>query len=174
MTSEILFQLLPGLLIGGTLGAAMVYLTQCGTRTCPLTANTWCGALVGAIIGGLFVWFSGPSRVTADIGPAVLHIDSVKDFERQVLDADKPVLVDFYADWCPPCRELAPTIERLAEQYEGRAVVSKVNVDKLPQLTTRYGIQGIPTVLFFRNGQEVRRLNGLCPQRAYTSALDTL
>ena len=174
MTEAILLQLLPGLLIGGSLGVAMGYLGQCNTGACPITVNPWRGAFLGAMIGGLFAWFSGPSLVTADIEPGVLQIDSAKTFERRVLGADKPVLVDFYSDSCPPCRELAPTIEQLAKQYRGRAVISKVNVNELPELTTRYGIYGVPTVLLFRNGQEVRRLEGLRPQRAYTAVLDSL
>jgi thioredoxin 1 len=69
---------------------------------------------------------------------------------------------------------LAPTIDKLAEQYEGRAIVYKVNVDRLPELAGRYGIQGVPSVLFFQDGKEVTRLMGLRPQDAYTSVLDRL
>ena len=99
-------------------------------------------------------------------------IGSTEDFEREVLSADKPVLVDFYADWCRPCRQLAPTIGQLAAQYEGRAVVSKVNVDRHPELAGRYGIQGIPAILFFKDGQEVQRLVGVHPASTYASVLD--
>ena len=91
-----------------------------------------------------------------------------------VLKADKPVLVDFYADWCGPCRMLAPTIEKLAKQYEGRVIVAKVNVDHLGQVASRYGIQGIPAVVVFDKGKEVQRLVGLRPAGDYTKVLDKL
>lgn len=177
MTKVIFIQLLAGLLIGGSLGALMGYVGKCSTGACPLTANPWRGAFLGAMIGGLFAWSSGSSRAAVDptVGQHVAgQIGTVEDFESQVLSADKPVLVDFYSNSCPPCRKLAPTIEQLARQYEGRAMISKVNVDRLPQLAARYGIQGIPAVLFFKNGQEVQRVIGLHPQQAYVGALDTL
>jgi thioredoxin 1 len=103
-----------------------------------------------------------------------VQITSVADFESRALHATKPVLVDFYSDSCPPCRALAPTIEKLAKQYEGRAVVCKVNVTRLPQLATRYGIEGIPTVVFLKDGREVRRLVGLHAQGTYVKTLDDL
>jgi len=177
MTKAIFIQLLVSLFIGGSLGALMGYVGKCSTGACPLTANPWRGAFLGAMIGGLFAWSSGSSRAAVEPAGgehAAVQIGTVEDFESQVLGADKPVLVDFYSNSCPPCRRLAPTIEQLAEQYEGRAVISKVNVDKLPQLADRYGIQGIPAVLFFRNGQEVQRLVGLRSQQAYVEVLDRL
>jgi thioredoxin 1 len=84
------------------------------------------------------------------------------------------VLVDFYSNSCPPCRQLAPTVEQLAEEYEGRAVVCKVNVEKAQALARQYGIQGIPAVLFFKQGQETQRLVGLRPKSAYEQVLDRL
>jgi thioredoxin len=82
--------------------------------------------------------------------------------------------VDFYSNSCPPCRQLAPTIEILAEEYLGRAVVYKVNVARVPDLARRYGIQGIPAVLFFTGGKEVQRLIGLQPRSSYTDVFDKL
>ena len=176
MQKAIFIQLALGLLIGGRLGAVMGYFGKCTTGTCPLTANPWRGAFMGALIGGLFAFSAGSSRSVPQAGPehASLLIGSTEDFEREVLNADKPVLVDFYADWCGPCRQLAPTIEQLAEQYEGRAVVSKVNIDRHSELAGRYGIQSIPTVLFFKDGQEVRRLVGVHSESTYASVLDEL
>ncbi|MBN1509479.1 MAG: thioredoxin [Sedimentisphaerales bacterium] len=177
MTRVTFIQLIVGLLIGGSLGALMGTLGRCSTGACPLTANPWRGALLGAMIGGLFAWSFGASRTTVEPAGgehAAVQIGSVEDFNSQVLGADKPVLVDFYSDSCPPCRRLAPTIEQLAKQYEGQALISKVNVDKLPQVADRYGIQGIPAVLFFKNGQEVQRLVGLRSQQAYADVLDKL
>ena len=177
MSKAIFIQLFTGLLIGGSLGAVLGYFGKCSSGTCPLTANPWRGAFLGALIGGLFAWSSGSSiSVTeaAEAGRAATHITSVADFESRVLHAAKPVLVDFYSNSCPPCRRLAPTIDKLAKQYEGRAVVCKVDVTRLPQLATRYGIEGIPTVLFVKDGREVQRLVGGYPQETYAKILDNL
>jgi thioredoxin 1 len=175
MTRAIFIQLLTGLLIGGSLGAIMGYVGKCSSGTCPLTANPWRGAFLGALIGGLFAWTSGSSISAAEAaegGRAAVHISSVADFESRVIHAAKPALVDFYSNSCPPCRKLAPTIDRLAKQYEGRAVICKVDVTKLPQLATRYGVEGIPTVLFIKDGREVQRLVGAYPQGTYAGILD--
>ena len=82
-------------------------------------------------------------------------------FEQEVLKSDKPVLVDFWAPWCGPCRALAPTIDALAEENSDKASFVKVNVDENPKTATSYGIRGIPTLLLFSEGKEVERLIGL-------------
>ncbi len=176
MQKAIFIQLALGLLIGGSLGAVMGYFGKCTTGACPLTANPWRGAFIGALIGGLVAYSTGSSRSVPQAGQeyASLLIGSTEDFEREVLNADKPVLVDFYADWCRPCWQLAPTIEQLATQYEGRAAVRKVNVDRHSELAGRYGIRSIPTVLFFKDGKEVQRLVGVHSESAYASVLDQL
>ncbi len=83
-------------------------------------------------------------------------------------------LVDFWATWCGPCKMLAPTIEELASQYDGKAVVAKVDVDQQPALAQRYGVMSIPTVVLLKNGEEQNRLVGYMPLQAYTQALDAL
>ncbi len=103
--------------------------------------------------------------------PITLTADT---FDDQVLEADRPVLVDFYADWCPPCRVLAPTIDEIAGEYAGRAIVAKVNVDEAPELAERYGISSIPTVLIFRDGEVAKKFVGLASKREYAEALDEL
>ena len=85
------------------------------------------------------------------------------DFERAVLQADGLVLVDFWAAWCPPCRRLAPTLDALAAEYEGRLSVMKVDVDESPELAHRYGIQSIPTLILFRDGRAVDKRLGAMP-----------
>ena len=182
--------LIVGLLLGGGLGALMGYFGNCTTGTCPLTANPWRGGLVGAMIGGMFAFSAGsrspgdqtaPSISEASV-PAVaqtgptgpVHIGSAEAFDRVVQKANQPVLVDFYADWCGPCRMLAPIIEKLAKEYQGRVIVAKVNVDGLPAIASRYGIQGIPAVFVFDKGKEVQRLVGVQPQSAYAKVLDKL
>jgi thioredoxin 1 len=176
MQKALLIQVIVGLLIGGSLGALMGYFGKCTSGACPLTANPWRGAFIGAAIGGLFAYSAGGSRLAGEFtGEQMsLQIASPEEFDSLVLHADKPVLVDFYSTTCGPCRRLAPTIEKLAKQYEGRAVVSKVNVGKLPQLAARYAIQGVPSVLFFHQGKEVQRLVGLRSASAYTDVLDKL
>jgi thioredoxin 1 len=94
------------------------------------------------------------------------------EFQEQILDQQGVSLVDFYADWCGPCRALAPTIAALADTYAGRVTVAKVNVDHHPELAQKYGIRGIPAVLIFKDGQVLNRLVGLQNQTAYENALN--
>lgn len=91
-------------------------------------------------------------------------------FGNEVLESDKPVLVDFYADWCGPCVVMAPVIEKLAEEYDGKVKVAKMNVDNNPATPTKYGIRGIPTLILFKDGKEVDREIGAVPK----SRLDQL
>lgn len=102
----------------------------------------------------------------------------VKHFEDSNLNAEvesgRAVLVDFYADWCAPCRILAPSIEELAEEYDGRVTVGKLNVDHSPAAPSRYGIMGIPTLLFFRDGKLVDRVVGLVRKDELSRKLDNL
>lgn len=189
MQRVMFLQLTFGLLLGGGLGALLGYFGKCATGACPLTANPWRGAFVGAAIGGLFAASAGSSRpreqITSSTPAAVeppgasgqatpLHIGSAEAFERIVQKTDRPVLVDFYADWCGPCRMLAPTIEKLAKEYQGRVIVCKVNVDNLSSVAGQYGIQGIPAVLVFDKGKEVERLVGVRSQSEYAKVLDGL
>jgi thioredoxin 1 len=177
MNRAMLIQLTIGLVLGGGLGAVMGYFGKCTSGACPLTANPWRGAFIGALLGGLFALSAGSRQAAAETPGtqhAVLQIGSAAEFEQRVLKADKPVLVDFYAAWCGPCRNLAPTIEKIARQYEGRALVYKVNVDRLSPLAGRYGVENIPAVLFFRDGKEVQRLIGVQPAGAYARVLDRL
>ena len=86
---------------------------------------------------------------------------TVSNFEAEVLSADKPVLVDFWATWCAPCRMLGPVVEEVAEETEGRAIVGKLNVDEEMELARKYRVASIPTLIVFENGQEVRRSVGV-------------
>ena len=97
-------------------------------------------------------------------GPAPLQLGDA-DFERFVARSELPLLVDFWAPWCGPCRMMAPHFEQAAQMLQGRAVLAKVNSDDNPQASVRHRIRSIPTLLLFRNGQEVRRHSGVMPAR---------
>jgi thioredoxin 1 len=83
------------------------------------------------------------------------------NFENEVLKSSQPVLVDFWAAWCAPCRMLAPTVESVAEEYRGKAKIVKLNVDENVQISSNYGIKGIPTLVLFRDGKEAERVVGV-------------
>jgi len=96
------------------------------------------------------------------------------NFEEIVLNSDKPVLVDFWAAWCGPCKMLGPVIEQIGKEYEGKAVVGKLDVDANQQYAAQFGVRNIPTVLMFQNGELVGRQVGVSPKNAYTEAIDKL
>jgi thioredoxin len=102
------------------------------------------------------------------------HVRELDDatFQDSINRGARPVLVDFWAPWCPPCRTLAPTIEAIAEQFDGRADVAKLDIDRNPETATAQGIRSIPTVLIFRGGRVVDRIAGLEPRARYEHALE--
>lgn len=103
---------------------------------------------------------------------AIMHPD-VKEFNA-LLSGDTPVLVDFWAEWCMPCRMLAPVIEQLSERYAGRLTVAKINIDEHPDMAEQYRVQSIPTVLLFDKGRLAATEIGLRPLDVYTRAIDAL
>ena len=95
-----------------------------------------------------------------------------QNFDQEVLKSDKPVLVDFWAVWCAPCRMVAPTVEAIAEEYVGRAKVGKLNVDDNLTITTRYNIRGIPTLILFKDGQVQEQWVGATSRDAIVKLLE--
>jgi thioredoxin 1 len=93
-------------------------------------------------------------------------------FEAEVLGSDMPVVLDFWAEWCPPCRALAPTFEELAERYAGSVKFLKLNVDENPSVPQRFGIKGIPTLIFFDGGREAERIVGALGKDALARIVD--
>src|SRR5438874_8701398 len=102
------------------------------------------------------------------------HVKDTSDsaFEADVLKSERPVLVDFWAIWCQPCRALAPTVEAVAEKYSGSAKVVKLNVDDNPSVSQRYGIKGIPTLILFKNGREEERVVGATSEAAISRMIE--
>ena len=96
------------------------------------------------------------------------------NFEETVLKSDKPVMVDFWAAWCGPCRMVGPIIDEISDEYEGRAIVGKVDIDSNQKYAAQFGVRNIPTVLIFKNGELIDRKVGVSPKNAYTDAIDSL
>ena len=96
------------------------------------------------------------------------------NFQEVVIEAGKPAVIDFWAEWCGPCRMLTPIVKELSTEYEGRIVVGKVDVDSNPGISAKYGIRNIPTVLFFKGGQVVDKQVGVVPKGALVNKIDAL
>jgi thioredoxin 1 len=94
------------------------------------------------------------------------------NWEQDVLSSDKPVLVDFWAEWCGPCRMIGPLVEELAKEYDGKAVIGKLNVDENPGVASKYGIRSIPTLLVFKGGEVVDKIVGAVPKTMLAQKLD--
>jgi len=95
-------------------------------------------------------------------------------FEQEILKSDKPVIIDFWAEWCAPCKQIAPVIKDLAEKYGDRVKIAKMDIDSNPGTPGRYGIRAIPTILSFKNGQVVDQLQGARPRADFEAAIEKL
>lgn len=100
---------------------------------------------------------------------------SVSDsaFEKDVLQAEGPVLVDFWAEWCGPCKMIAPALDEIGGEYKGRLTVAKINIDENPEVPTRFGVRSIPTLMVFKNGEVVAQKTGALPKSALNAWVDS-
>ena len=103
----------------------------------------------------------GACKATLDDYP--VHVGSAAELDELVRESPVPIVVDFWADWCAPCRMVAPELEKLAKERQGRAVIAKVDTEALPELASRFGIRGIPTMVLFSGGREQSRVSGAMP-----------
>jgi len=160
-----------GAAIGLLAGAALGQIMKARGGTCPLTCNPIGGAVFGAIFGAVLATSFGASARAGKILADVPGFASTAEFDARLAEPG-PVLVDFYTDNCVYCVKLAPTIATLAQQYQGRAGVVKVNTASATELAQRYQIRGVPTVILFADGKEVRRWVGAKKIDQYQAALD--
>jgi len=105
------------------------------------------------------------------VSDKIVHV-SDDSFEREVLQSDKPVLVDFWAEWCGPCKMIAPILDEIADEYDGRIKVAKLDIDDNPQTPPKYGIRGIPTLMLFKNGEVEATKVGALSKSQLTAFLD--
>jgi len=163
------------LLAGGGLGVALGYFGRCSSGTCLLTSTWRRGAIYGAVLGGLFYFISGGSTPAAmNKSTANVKLITESQFDTEVIQSPLPVVADFYATWCGPCKKLSPMLDKLAGSFANRIQFVKINVDDAPALAQRFDIQGIPTLLFFKNGKVVDHIVGLPAADELKAHLDAL
>ena len=157
------------------MGALLGYFGKCSTGMCPLTANPWRGAIYGTVVGLLF--YSALGRNGA--GSATVSTANVKpvnqaQFELEIVQTNRPIVVDFHATWCGPCKRLSPVLDELAGPLTNQINFLKVDVDQCPELARRFVVEGVPTIVFLRNGKEVDRQVGFSSKDALRAHLKSL
>jgi thioredoxin 1 len=158
---------------GAGIGAALGYFGKCSSGGCALTATWWRGAMFGGLLGAVVYSTSaqGGSGAMNESSQNVTRIAETQ-FAGEVEKATGPVVVDFYATWCGPCKMLSPRLDKLAGEFSGKIKFVKVNVDEAQELAGRFRVEGIPTLLFMKNGKVEDRVTGLLPEDALKARLD--
>ena len=152
-------------LAGSLIGAALGYFGKCTSGTCPFTANPFRGAGFGALFGLLIAMSScgslfGRNRPAEPESLAIVRVADSAALDTLIGSSAVPVLLDFYADWCGPCRKLSPVLSALADAWKDRAVIVKINVDQHRDIAARFNVQSIPDIRIFSDGTEKQRLTG--------------
>ena len=158
--------------IGAVIGGIIGYYGKCSTGQCPLTSTPWGGAIWGGLLASIIALtiFNKPPKV-AD-AQDILKVTTTTEFATMLTEAQQPILVDFYADWCGPCRNLAPLINKLSNDFSGRAKIVKINIDNAAELAQKYQISSIPCVIVFNQGKETDRFIGIKLYQDYSNALN--
>jgi thioredoxin 1 len=158
---------------GAGIGAALGYFGKCSSSACALTATWWRGAMFGGLLGAVVYSTSaqGGAGAMNESSQNVTRIAETQ-FAGEVEKGTGPVVVDFYATWCGPCKMLSPRLDKLAGEFSGKIKFVKVNVDEAQELAGRFRVEGIPTLLFMKNGKVEDRVTGLLPEDALKARLD--
>jgi thioredoxin 1 len=165
-----------GAVVGGLLGYGFYRLVGCRTGGCPLTSKPWTSILYGVLVGLFLVYSSlsgtGCSKNSDEAGSPYVGKFTSDNWEKNVLKSEKPVLVDFWAPWCGPCRFQGPIVDKLAEEKKDSIVVGKLNVDDNQKISGQYGIRSIPTLIVFKNGEVLAKFVGVTGEEALRAALE--
>lgn len=160
------------LLLGAGLGAVLGYYGQCSSGTCPLTANWKRGALYGAALGLLFHFATGGGSYQH---PKNIKVIAAADYETEVTRAGQPVVVDYFATWCGPCKTLAPRLDQLAGEFRDRIKFVAVNIDAASDLTQQLNVTGVPTLFFVgADGKVAATTEGAVSSEILRSKLEQL
>lgn len=168
-----LLLLIASILVGGAIGAAAGWYLRRSSKSHPTKMDWKHGAVLGCVMGLCAFLVDGGSSGSF---PETKNMTQVGDtnFEAMVVNSGKPVVVDFYGTWCGPCKILTPRLDALARDYGGKIRFVGVDVDKAPSTAAKYNVEGVPTVLFFRNGRIVDAFTGIVPEKTLRAHLDAL
>ncbi|HVV71618.1 MAG TPA: thioredoxin [Verrucomicrobiae bacterium] len=167
--------LILSILVGAGLGGLMGYYGKCASGTCPLTATPGRGAIYGMVLGLLFYSALGRHGAgSAEQSTANVKLVNAAEFDSAIAQANGPVVVDFFATWCGPCKRLGPLLDELAGPLTNHIKFLKVDVDKSGPIAGRYRVEGVPTLVFLRDGKEVDRQVGLSSKEELQARLSAL
>ena len=160
---------------GAGIGAALGYFGKCNSGGCALTATWWRGAMFGGLLGAV-VYSTSAEGGAGALNESSRNVTRIAEaqFAGEVENATSPVVVDFYATWCGPCKMLSPRLDKLAGEFSGKIKFVKVNVDEAQELAGRFRVEGIPTLLFVKNGKVEDRVTGLLSEEDLKLRLSSL